>query len=751
MAVIAPKFASPGTAMAIWKGISINALLVTGLTIVLIVRQLDLSFGAVLTFSAMVTISVQPRLGWGGAFAVAALSGMGVGLINGFLVTKAKVDSFIATLGTMMIVDSLANRVSDGNTLNLENASNQWLMDSLIGQGTWLGVLTSPLVLTALTVVLGFELFLKRTVTGRSLFLVGGNPKTAWYSGLSTDRLTTSAFVISGVLAGLAGALTAVKLNAAPPDIGTPSLMVVIAAAIVGGTSMDGGRGSVFKSLIALLTLQMIIYGFSARGAPTAIIAMASGAVLAVVIIYDAVLLVRRFRIQGQRHELLEELALLEDSGTDPSNPSDFPDSSPLSPEDDSMQRKQQVPLNFCLGALAAITIVAVTGMGLIYQLAGRQPVVVGNMSTSNGTTGGTSVASSTNSDNVFELKGSDGQPLLSKPEADTKLPPRPENPAALPKEDAGHWYDQEYAGWGVKRINPIAPPKGGPKGKKVIYLKFIDHAYLTAMQRGMQQIADFYGIEMKTMCAEQNPNLQAEQVDLAINEKPDLIIFNAVNPKGATDLLRKMNEAGIPVIASNQMCTNEGLAYALTWCGPDDWGNNRNLAKVFAEKMGKKGGYCIVRHLPGNACYDSRTWAIVTELNKIAPEMKLLDMQTSKLDKIETEKLVAGWITRYGKELKGITCSDDSGAQLGVNKACKDANRTDIIRVAAGNSKIGMDSVKDGDVAAITVQSAEGDGALSMELAAEWFSGKKLPEVRYLPKGIITPATVDKYLPAQW
>src|SRR6478736_5688166 len=146
---------------------------------------------------------------------------------------------------------------------------------------------------------------------------------------------------------------------------------------------------------------------------------------------------------------------------------------------------------------------------------------------------------------------------------------------------------------------------------------------------------------------------------------------------------------------------------------------------------MHNEGGYCVVRHKAGNSCYDSRTWAMVTELQKIAPKMKCLDMQTGNLDKIETEKLVAGWITRFGSELKGITCADDSDSQL-------------------GNNKVGMDAVKSGEVSAITFQSAEGDGAIAMELAAQWFSGKKLPEVRYLPKRIITPDTVGQYQPAQ-
>lgn len=743
MTAVAPGFVTVGNLSSVMRGVSVNALLVTGLTVVFIVRQMDLSFGAVLTLGAMVAISVQPRLGWAGAFAAAAATGLAVGLVNGFLVTKAKVDSFIATLGTMMVVGGISLKFSKGGTLNLQDfAASQWLETPLAGAGSWLGVLAAPLILAAICVVLLFELFLKRTVTGRSLFLVGGNPKTAWYSGLPIGRLTLYAFVTSGVLAGLAGALTAVQLNSAKPGIGDPSLMVVIAAVIVGGTSMDGGRGSAFKSLVALVTLAMITNGFNLRGAGTEIIAIASGVVLGAVIVYDAVMLVRKNKVQGRRHELMEELARLERDPVPASPRPETPSSEPS--EDSTMQRQSQVPLSFCLASLLAVSAVAIAGMYFIHQGSGRAQVAPAAAA-------GAAPAAVASPADVFSLKSIDGQPLIFPEEAAITPPPRPADPSALPETDPGHWYDEEYAGWGVDRINPIASPGTGPRGKKVIYLKFLDHPYLTAMQNGMQKVADHYGIEMKMMCADYDASQQARQVDQAVNEKPDLVIFNAVDAKGAAPLLRKLNEARIPVIASNQMCTHEGLAYTLAWCGPDDWGNNRNLAKVFAEKMHNEGGYCIVRHKAGNSCYDSRTWAIVTELQKIAPKMKCLDMQTSNLDKIETEKLVAGWITRFGPELKGITCADDSGAQLGVNKACKDANRADIVRVAAGNSKVGMDAVKSGEVAAITFQSAEGDGAIAMELAAEWFSGKKLPEVRYLPKGVITPKTVDQYLPAQW
>jgi len=352
----------------------------------------------------------------------------------------------------------------------------------------------------------------------------------------------------------------------------------------------------------------------------------------------------------------------------------------------------------------------------------------------------------------VSTLKSEDGQPLVIVDESPLVPPTRPADPKALPEDDALHWFDIEYAGWKCRKVNQPRPPAGGARGKRVICLRFMDHPYLTAYTKGMQKVADACGISLKTMVANNDINLQSQQVDQAINERPDLVIILPVDATAVVPLLRKMNQAGIPVIASNLIPIDEGMKYILTWTGPDDWGQFRMLARDFAERMNYDGGYCIVRHMPGSSPFFSRTFAITTELKKIAPKMKCLDMQATKLQAEPTMQVVADWITRFGARLKGIVSADDSGAQIGINEAVAGANREDIIRVAAGNSKVGMDFVKAGTLHAITYQSAEADGALPMKLAVDWLNGKPIEKpVYYLPKRIITRANVDRYMPAQW
>jgi len=351
------------------------------------------------------------------------------------------------------------------------------------------------------------------------------------------------------------------------------------------------------------------------------------------------------------------------------------------------------------------------------------------------------------------DLKSDDGQPLIIVDESPLNPPPRPADPEKLADDDALHWYDMEYAGWRCTKVSLPPSPKSGPKGKRVVCLRHMDHPYTTAYTRGMQKVADRYGLHLKTLTAgNADVNIQSQQVDQMINERPDLVILFPVDAKSVVPMFRKLNQAGIPVIGSNLIPVDAGMPYILTWTGPDDWGQFRMLAREFAKRMNNEGGYCIVQHMPGGSPFFSRTYSVVSELRKIAPRMKLLEMQTTKLEAEKTMQVVSDWITKYGAELKGIVSADDSGAQIGINQACKNAGREDIVRVAAGNSKVGMDFIKAGSLAAVTYQSAEADGALPMKLAADWFCGKEIAKpVYYLPKHVIAKEDVDKYMPAQW
>jgi len=162
-------------------------------------------------------------------------------------------------------------------------------------------------------------------------------------------------------------------------------------------------------------------------------------------------------------------------------------------------------------------------------------------------------------------------------------------------------------------------------------------------------------------------------------------------------------------------------------------------------------GIYAIVRHIPGTLPFCACSFAPITELGSYAPEMKLLAMDNAKLETEGTMQLVSVWLTKHGDNLKGIILAGDGFSMTGTLEAVKKAGRSDLIIVAAGNSKTGMDSIMAGEALAITYQSAEGCVAIAVRAAARWFRGEVLDSVIYLPKHIITPRDVANFMPAQW
>jgi ABC-type sugar transport system substrate-binding protein len=355
-------------------------------------------------------------------------------------------------------------------------------------------------------------------------------------------------------------------------------------------------------------------------------------------------------------------------------------------------------------------------------------------------------------STDLASVVGSDGQPLLLAMEA-KEIPDRPEDPEALAETDPLHWYDMEYAGWKAEeKENLPTSPGDGPQGKKVTVIINGDHPYLTAYSNGAKIAADALGMTVDIKSPNWDLNVQNQMVDQAINDKPDMIILVPLDPKAAVQQFRKINQAGIPVIGSNMLPDAEGIKYMLTWSGPDDFGQMAKLADYLGEKLGGKGGVAYITHNPGGSPYFARYFRVQAQLAKDYPEITTLDFQSPGFEADKAKQVVSDWITKFGDKLNAIVLADDSAQAIGAVEACKEAGREDIVIVAAGNSKVGMDYVKDGSLSAITYQSAEADGAIPIKLAADWFSGKTFDQpIYYLPQHVITTDDVDNYMPAQW
>ena len=351
----------------------------------------------------------------------------------------------------------------------------------------------------------------------------------------------------------------------------------------------------------------------------------------------------------------------------------------------------------------------------------------------------------------VSVLTAADGQPLIKVGGTGREVPERPEDPSALPETDPLHWWDMEFAGWITNKTNIPESPKDGAIGKKVIMIVHGDHPWTTACTNGAQKVADAYDIDLKVMSPNWDLAVQNQMIDQAINERPDMLLLIPLDAKTAPQQARKINRAGVPLILFNTLPSAEAMDYSIAWTGPDDFGQFRILTRMWADALGKEGGVAFVQHAPGGSPYFARCFGPISELAEYAPDIEVLDKQAPGFEADKTMQLVSDWLTRFGDDLKGIMAADDSSQALGIAEALKKAGREDIIVAAAGNSKVGMDLVKDGKIYAITYQTAEGDGALAVKTAADWFNGLEIEPVRYLPQHMITIEDVEDFYPPQW
>ncbi len=328
------------------------------------------------------------------------------------------------------------------------------------------------------------------------------------------------------------------------------------------------------------------------------------------------------------------------------------------------------------------------------------------------------------------------------------EIPPRPDNQHQYPEDDLRHWYDCEYAGFLTPKNNIPRPDPGmNARSKSVVCIYPGNHPYMDDFKEGLKKVARFYSIKTSFITTSWDMRIQTKAVDEAIGKHPDLIIMIPENTNVCEDHYRRINESEIPVICCNSLPEPSVYRHILAWTGPDDWGQQRLLAREFAELMGYRGSYVIVRHIPGSSAFNARTWGFAAELKRIAPEIKLLEAETSYLDPKLTEQLVSSWIATYGRELTGIVNSGCAPLQMAINNVAMAYGRKDIIRVCMGSSERALHMVKSGSIHAAAYQSGEMDGALAMQTAADWFNGFKIETVRYLPSLIVNRDNVQDFI----
>lgn len=257
--ILNPRFARLYNVLTVLQHASLLAVIATGLTLVLILDEFDLSFATLSSAAVCVSVNlVQTSLP--GFVAVAAALGLGlfVGLVNGFLVAKLEMRSFIATLGTGTILTGFNYSVSGGETIVVVGGLPDWF--NFLGQETFFGV--SYLVPVMLIVVALATILVRYTALGRNMYGVGGNKEACLVAGVNVPAVQIAGFALGGLAAGLTGFLLASRLGGGHPLAGEKFLLQGFAAAFIGMT-MRGGIANVIGTFLGAIFLAEIESGLT--------------------------------------------------------------------------------------------------------------------------------------------------------------------------------------------------------------------------------------------------------------------------------------------------------------------------------------------------------------------------------------------------------------------------------------------------------------------------------------------------------
>ena len=254
-----PNFLSWRNIINVFRQSSIIGIMAIGATFVIIGGGFDISVGSLLALTAAMVVGLQSYMHWFPAMLVVLLVGAAFGVANGFLTSKIHIPPIIATLGTMTIIRGIVYMYTGGYPLYVDSEGF-----AFIGNG-YVGPVPFPIILLLALVALG-QFILVRTKFGRYSCAIGGNKEAARLSGVKVDFYIIMTFVMGGVMAAMSGIVYASRLLSVTPLAGQGYELDAIASAVIGGTSVSGGEGSVLRTLIGSLLLTMITNAFNLIG-----------------------------------------------------------------------------------------------------------------------------------------------------------------------------------------------------------------------------------------------------------------------------------------------------------------------------------------------------------------------------------------------------------------------------------------------------------------------------------------------------
>ena len=309
-----PNFLDVPTLVIVAKHVAINAILAIGMTFVILTAGIDLSVGSIVGISGMIAGSLLTRGVPLAPFDVTIFpsvvetilitlgAGAAIGLVNGLLITRLNVAPFIATLGTLYVARGAALLISDGATFS--NLVGDARFDNtgfpFLGSGALLGVPVSIVALIIFALVAAYVA--ARTPFGRQVYAVGGNERAAALSGVRVTLVKVSVYMISGFCAAFAGLIIASELVAAHPASGETFELNAIAATVLGGTSLSGGRGTIAGTLVGAFVIGVLGDGLVMLGVSSFWQMVIKGLVIIAAVVLDQMQrrMYRRFALQAQ-------------------------------------------------------------------------------------------------------------------------------------------------------------------------------------------------------------------------------------------------------------------------------------------------------------------------------------------------------------------------------------------------------------------------------------------------------------------
>jgi ribose transport system permease protein len=292
VALLVPSFFQPSNMLNVGRQSAIVGIIAVGMTFVILTGGIDLSVGSILALSGVTTaILINNGLIVPLAIVAGMLVGVVAGIINGIGVAVLKVQPFIMTLATMVAIQGLSLRLTDGGP---KQFSNREPFFNFIGSGSVLGI-PGPFIIFLLIAATGI-LVLRYLAFGRYIYAIGGSLEAARLSGVRTTRTIMLAYSISGLCAGVAGVMTAARLGVGDPTAGSLSNLDAITAVVIGGTSLMGGIGGAVGTVFGAILLAILSNVMNLLGISPFDQQIVKGAVIVIAVLVAAKATVRRFK-----------------------------------------------------------------------------------------------------------------------------------------------------------------------------------------------------------------------------------------------------------------------------------------------------------------------------------------------------------------------------------------------------------------------------------------------------------------------